>query len=206
MGRGLLDISVVEHFRKVYFSMCIEADELLGRILAAFKEGSGYNDAYVVMLGDHGEHAAENRQLGKNSMLEASARVPLIIVGPGIPKQRRSELASLHDIYPTVLDMAGVRLPSADFAGESLLPVASGDRRKKDYIVTEYHAVYSGTGIFMIRQGDLKLVRYAPVQPGEMPWPPQLFDLSNDPWERRKVTGSQRRDVDRLGALLSGCC
>merc|ERR1719326_564905 len=174
--------STVEHFRRVYFSMCIEADELLGQILSAFRDGKGGRDAYVIMLGDHGEHATENRQCGKNSMLEASARVPLMITGPGIlPRQRVSALASLHDVYPTILDMAQVSAKNSDLAGESLLPIAKGAKRQKEYVVAEYHSVFSGTGIFMIRSGDLKLVLYAPVQPGDKPWPPQLFNISQDP-------------------------
>lgn len=111
-------------------------------------------------------------QVNKNSMLEASARVPFILSGPGIAAgQRSTELASLHDIFPTVLDMAGVPITDADLAGESLLPVAKhGAQRRQSFVVAEYHSVFSGTGIFMIRDADLKLVVFGGELAGCFSW------------------------------------
>jgi len=199
------DPALVEHFRRVYFSMCIEADELIGRILAGLREGGGFEHSYVMFVGDHGEHALENRQHGKNSMLEASSRVPFIITGPGIAeKQKVPALASLIDVYPTVLDMAQVHVSTvAEPSGESLLPVARGGQRQRDYVVAEYHSVYSATGTFMVRRGYLKLIVYAPVQPGDEPFPPQLFNLSADPWEHENLAASRPQDVEKLAVLLA---
>ena len=39
----------------------------------------------------------------------------------------------------------------------------------------------------MIRQGHLKLIAYAPLMPGSTAWPPQLFDLHADPWEKHNI-------------------
>lgn len=193
----------VAHLRKVYFSMCIEADQLLGSIIDAFRRSSSFDDAYVIMLGDHGEHATENRMLGKNSFFEAAARVPLMIAGPGIAKgQVIQDLTSLYDIFPTVLDMAGVE-SSIQPVGESLLPVAKEHRKKKaDFVVAEYHSVFSATGSFMIRQGHLKLIACAPLMPGSTAWPPQLFDLHADPWEKHNIAPKSPSDVQRLMELL----
>eukprot|EP00039_Didymoeca_costata_P026092 m.14903 g.14903 ORF g.14903 m.14903 type:complete len:445 (+) comp5246_c0_seq1:144-1478(+) len=132
--------SVVDHFRRVYFSMCNEADALLGRVIDALENGGGRSNTYIMYVSDHGEHATENRQVGKNSMLEASSRVPFIITGPGIQPRTVQQLASLHDIYPTILDIAQAtpRISSTDMAGESLLPVAlHGKNRTRDFIVSE---------------------------------------------------------------------
>lgn len=194
----------VAHLRKVYFSMCIEADQLLGSIIDAFRRSSSFDDAYVIMLGDHGEHATENRMLGKNSFFEAAARVPLMMAGPGISKgQVIQDLTSLYDIFPTVLDMAGVE-PSIQPVGESLLPVAKEHqkKKKKDFVVAEYHSVFSATGSFMIRQGHFKLIAYAPLMPGAAAWPPQLFDLHADPWEKHNIAPNSPSDVQRLMELL----
>ena len=83
-----------------------------------------------------------------------------IISGPGIaPGQQIRKFASLNDVFPTVLDMAGVEIPGG-LAGSSLLPLADGrgDPARKDYVTAQYHSVFSVTGEFMIRQGDLKLI------------------------------------------------
>ena len=40
----------IEHFRRVYFAMCVEADHLVGRILSAFWENVDPDDAYVIFV------------------------------------------------------------------------------------------------------------------------------------------------------------
>merc|ERR1719329_1397316 len=116
-------------------------------------------------------------------MLEASSRVPFVLAGPGVPKgHSKSQFASLHDVYPTVVDMAGAQART-QLAGESLLPVVKGSPRQKDYVISQYHSVFSGTGMFMVRKGDWKLVVYAAQRPGVPAWEPQLFNMTADPWE-----------------------
>jgi arylsulfatase A-like enzyme len=174
--------------RQVYFAQCVELDRLVGRVLDALDYGGGKQNAYVIFASDHGDHNYENRMIEKESLLEASARVPIIVAGPGIKASsaRTGHVASLHDIFPTVLDMAGFSgyKSKKPLAGESLLPLAKGaGHRNKDYIVAEYHARHTGTGVFMIRQGDYKLTLYGGPQVDSKQWPPQLYDLANDPHE-----------------------
>lgn len=58
----------------------------------------------VLYTSDHGELAMEHRQFYKMSMYEASAHVPLLIMGPGIEASLQvSDVVSLVDIYPTML-------------------------------------------------------------------------------------------------------
>ena len=65
----------------------------------------------MVQVSDHGEMNMEHRQVWKNSMYEASERVPLIIAGPGVPAGAVvTNLTSLLDLYPTLMGMVGVRL------------------------------------------------------------------------------------------------
>merc|ERR1711879_21408 len=72
--------------RKAYFGMCAEADHLLGEVMAALKERDDFEQTYIMYISDHGEMNLEHRQIWKNSMYEASSRVPMMISGPGIPK------------------------------------------------------------------------------------------------------------------------
>ena len=70
--------------------------------------------------------------------------------------------------------------------------------------------VFSATGTFMIRQGNLKLIAYAPLMPGSAAWPPQLFDLQADPWERNNIAerlhGRESIFVHRITALVFTTC
>ena len=54
--------------------------------------------------------------------------------------------------------------------------------------MAQYHSVDSVTGMFMIRQGDLKLIVFGentlePASAAERHFAPQLFNLTQDPWE-----------------------
>eukprot|EP00039_Didymoeca_costata_P000610 m.46474 g.46474 ORF g.46474 m.46474 type:complete len:119 (+) comp10375_c0_seq2:199-555(+) len=56
----------------------------------------------------------------------------------------------------------------------------------------------------MIVQGVYKLIVYAPVQPGNTPWPSQLFNIAEDPWERDNLATKIPELTARLRMLLEG--
>lgn len=50
--------------------------------------------------------------MGKQDIYEHSVRIPMIIADPGIPRgERRSHLCNLYDIYPTLCEIAGLKVP-----------------------------------------------------------------------------------------------
>ena len=112
LNQDVVNTSQIEYFRRVYFSMCFEADDLLGQIIDALDNTGARKETFVIMISDHGEDATEHRQCGKNNMYDSASRVAMIITGPGItPGQQITSLASLNDVFPTVLDMAGRKPP-----------------------------------------------------------------------------------------------
>lgn len=109
--------------RKTYYAMCAETDFLMGRVLDAANRTGNLDDTYVIFLSDHGEMNMEHRQVWKNSMYEASARVPLIIAGPGVSAGVvNTNLTSLLDVFPTLVDMVGGVNPTY-LDGHSLAPL-----------------------------------------------------------------------------------
>merc|ERR1719215_1169859 len=100
------------------------------------------------------------------------------------------------------MDMAGTKARPGPLAGESLLPVAKGAERQKDYVISQYHSVFSGTGMFMVRQGNWKLVLYAAQRAGQTPWPPQLFNIKADPWERTNRASEHPKKVAAMRSVL----
>jgi len=191
--------------RQFYFSDCEMLDDLVGEILAALDRGGGRDHTYIVFVSDHGEHAFENYQYEKDSFKEASARVPFIIAGPGIPATGpTTAVASLHDVFPTLLAMAGVAEPQERLVGESLLSIATGAKtiRNKPYVVGEYHSRHVGTGTFMVVAHNYKLIEYGEHQLGGDQWPPQLFDLEADPREFNNLAQQMPDKVAEMGRLL----
>ena len=113
------------------------------------------------------------------SLYEDSARVPLIIQGPGVPQgEVCQEPVSLLDLYPTVAQAVGIA-PAPLARGQSLLAMETD---RPDYTFTESHANGRITGSFMIRTREWKLIE-------NLGYEPMLFNLAEDPEEMNDLGG-----------------
>jgi len=193
------DAERLEAGLKGYYGLCSFLDFQIGRILAALDDSGFADDTLVIYTSDHGESLGNRGLWGKAVMYEESSGVPLLISGPGISAGTRcSTPVSLVDVYPTVVESVCGELDARERAlpGRSLVALAreqSPDRA----VFSEMHDDGSMTGEFMLRQGVWKLVHY-------VGYPPQLFDLSTDPFEENDLAGRPEiRDVqDRLYGQL----
>lgn len=182
--------------RAIYYAMCAEADALVGAVADAVGQLGIAGDTYFIFTSDHGENNMEHRQYYKMNMYESSARVPLVIAGPGVRKGAVIDsIVSLIDIFPTLMDMGGVPHP-ANLDGESLMPLLTGDKaRSRNWA----HAMYTGfscnTTMYMLRKGDWKYIAY----PG---YGPQLFNVGDDPDEVRNLARTRADVVKRMDAEL----
>uniref|UniRef100_A0A2K5Q0Q0 Arylsulfatase K n=1 Tax=Cebus imitator TaxID=2715852 RepID=A0A2K5Q0Q0_CEBIM len=145
----------------------------------------------VIYSSDHGELAMEHRQFYKMSMYEASAHIPLLMMGPGIKANLQvSNVVSLVDIYPTMLDIAGIPLPQ-NLSGYSLLPLSSETFKNEHevknlhppWILSEFHGCNVNASTYMLRTNHWKYIAYSDGTSVL----PQLFDLSSDPDELTNV-------------------
>eukprot|EP00070_Physeter_catodon_P041998 XP_028348892.1 arylsulfatase K isoform X3 [Physeter catodon] len=181
----------IKDIRAFYYAMCAETDAMLGEIILALHQLDLLQKSIVIYTSDHGELAMEHRQFYKMSMYEASAHVPLLIMGPGIKTNLQvSNVVSLVDIYPTMLDIAGIPLPQ-NLSGYSLLPLSSemfkNEQKFKNlhppWILSEFHGCNVNASTYMLRTNQWKYIAYsdgASVLP-------QLFDLSSDPDELTNI-------------------
>ncbi len=179
------DEKTKRYVRHIYYAMIAEVDEMIGEILNEVKRQNLWEETYVIFCSDHGEMCLEHNQFYKMNMFEPSVRVPLIVAGADVKKSHKiSELASLVDIMPTLMDMCE-RNSKLTFDGKSLLPSAKGEKSKlNDVVFSEFHDSTIPTGTAMIRYDKYKYVVY----PG---FPSQLFDLEEDPWEITDISLSQ---------------
>ncbi|MEL6690396.1 MAG: sulfatase/phosphatase domain-containing protein, partial [Pseudomonadota bacterium] len=116
----------------------------------------------------------------KMSFLEHSARIPLVIAGPGVAQGADDTLCSLIDLLPTLTDIGGgVDRYAQPIGGRSIWPACQGNSFEGE-VIGEYCAECAGAPVFMIRRGDLKYI-HCDLDP------PQLFDLAADPQEVRNV-------------------
>lgn len=163
-----------------YYGLVSFMDAQVGRVLAALEDAGLADSTMVIYTSDHGETLGAHGLWWKSNMYENAVGIPLIVAGPDVPAGVTCDTpASLIDLFPTVIEGVGAEPDPADsdLPGLSLLEVArSGIRDRVAF--SEYHDAYSVSGIFMVRSGPYKYVHYEG-------FPPQLFDLDDDPEERR---------------------
>lgn len=167
-----------------YYGLVSFLDDQIGLVLRALEEAGLAEGTRVIYSTDHGEMLGEHGIWWKSTMYEGAVAVPLILAGPDVPRGKVvSTNAMLVDVFPTLIEAVGARFAPEDreLPGMSLLALAREDERGRTAF-SEYHAMYSPSGIFMIRTERHKYVHY-------VGYAPQLFDLLVDPDETRDLAG-----------------
>jgi choline-sulfatase len=165
-----------------YYGMVSFLDDNIGQVLAALAAAGLDRDTLVVYTSDHGDNLGTRTFWGKSNMYEEAAGIPLIMRGPHVQAGRRVQTpVSLVDAFPTIVEAVGEEIHPDDreLPGRSLFRLSSGDDADRT-VFSEYHAVGSTTGIFMVRFRRWKYVHYEGYRP-------QLFDLESDPGETRDL-------------------
>ena len=157
---------------RAYLASVSFADAMVGRVLDALEASGRADNTIIVLYSDHGYHLGEKAITGKNTLWERSARVPLIISGPGFAAgeicQRPVELL---DLYPTLVDAAGLE-PRGGLEGLSLVPLLENPEapRTVPAITTQ------GEGNHSIRSERYRYIRYGDGSE-------ELYDMAQDPNE-----------------------
>lgn len=178
-----------------YYGLCSFMDAQVGMVLGALEKAGLGDSTRVIYTSDHGDTLGDHGLWWKYTMYEGSAGVPFIMAGPDVPQGRVvPHTVSLVDCFPTVLECVGVPLTSDDatLPGRSLFAPARGTGADRPAFA-EYHASSSCTGYFMLRGGRYKYVEY-------IGYPPQLFDLDDDPGELRDLA-----EEPGFASVLSSC-
>ena len=162
--------------RASYYGLCSFLDHQVGQVLAALEASGQADNTLIIYTSDHGDHNGDRGLWTKMTLYDESTAVPMIISGRGIAQGKAvSTLASLVDIYPTILSAAGADDDGKGRPGIALQTLAYNDDFDRP-ILSEYHDGGSPTGMFMLRNARWKYNYY----PG---YAPELFDMLTDPDE-----------------------
>ena len=128
--------------RTLYDAACRDLDSSTGAILDLLEADGLLRGALVAITADHGESLGEHGEMGhRMSVYDPLLHIPLVVRWPGRLDGGRSEEGQvrLQDLYPTILEAAGVAVPAGNGLDvASLLPrpvsgrpaVAAFDRTK----------------------------------------------------------------------------
>ncbi len=174
--------------RHGYYANTSYVDYWLGQLVATLEELGQLDNTVILATSDHGDMLGDRGVWFKMSFHERSARVPLVMAGPGVANRSVPNVCSHLDLLPTLLDIAtegsadGGAWPDlgADIGGRSLWESASGGHDDVNETTGEYTAEMTSHPMFMIRRGPYKYIHCDTDEP-------LLYNVADDPLERTNL-------------------
>jgi iduronate 2-sulfatase len=183
-----------------YYACVSFVDAQVGLIMDALERKQLWDKTVIVFIGDHGYHLGEHGNMWhKQSNFEEAARAPMIIVAPGRkPNAVCPRTVEFVDLYPTLADVAGVRVPNIGLQGVSLVPLLTDPQRPWDRpAFTEIQRVgFTGRSV---RTERWRYIEWDDGRKGA-----QLYDHDRDPKEYVNLAQdpAAAETVKRMKALL----
>ncbi len=190
---GRLPQEQSQRCRAAYIGQIAHLDCELGRMMEALAREGLYRDTLMIFTSDHGDMLGEHHLHRKGYAYEGSARVPLVIKYPqglDLPTGTFEHVVGLQDIMPTVLDIAGVKIPDS-VTGQSLRKAICGEPWREFFHGEHSAAYHISNGMHYLTDGKEKYIWF-PYRGQE-----QLFDLTKDRSELHDL-GTDPAHADRV--------
>jgi arylsulfatase A-like enzyme/Tfp pilus assembly protein PilF len=178
-------------------------DAQLGHLFDFLEDRGAMSRTMVVLTADHGESLGEHGELTHSFFAyNGCMHVPLFVCIPGSEPGIVDENVSHIDIFPTVSDALGLKIPK-QIQGESLLALARGKPRARPTIYFESLTAYLSAGWAPLRgfiRGNLKYISL-PI--------PEVYDLQTDMAESNNLATKANlpqleKDLKQLQKQLRG--
>ena len=193
----------------VYMGLVKQIDDELGRLFDYMDDKGLSDNTMIVFTSDHGDYLGDHWLGEKELFHEASARIPMIIVDPSVAADktrgtRSDALVEAIDLIPTFIEASGGTVEQQRLEGRSLMPLIHDGQTPDDWREAAFSELdYSFRGArnilekapnaslaWMVRTDRWKYVYYEG-------YPPQLFDLENDPEEQNDLGTSPQHAAIR---------
>jgi arylsulfatase A-like enzyme len=176
-----------------YYAVITEMDAFVGSILKKVNELGMAESTYLIFLSDNGWMLSDHGFTSKVLPYQPSTHIPMCVIGPGVSPSVNTGLVLNIDIAPTLLDLAGTKVPPA-MHGKSLREVLHG---KQNAVRSSF--VYEGLGRYGGAQPNLSVVsdkyRYIVTYEDEKLDRVsfrELYDLEKDPHEMQNLASSRQ--------------
>lgn len=182
-------VMLAEYYRYISY-----LDVQIGRVLDAVESSPESKNTIIIFTADSGVARGSHGLIGKQNLYEHSVRVPLVMAGPGIVQNRRTNaMCYLFDLFPTLGARCGVKSPNSSDGIDLNRVLANPDLPARTSLMFAYRDVQRA-----VTDGEWKLIRYPKIDRT------QLFQLTTDPAEKDNLAGREdTREVEsRLFGLL----
>ncbi|GAB3227659.1 sulfatase [Algoriphagus aestuariicola] len=156
-----------------YYASVSFMDAQVGKLLQTLKEEGLEENTIVVFVSDHGFHLGEHDFWMKVSLHEESVQVPFLIKAPGVKSGSSSSFAELLDLYPTLVDLVGGKIPR-NLQGKSLVPVL---KDKQAQVRDMAFSVSQNGNTYLVRTDRWAYIQYDEDAKSGM----ELYDMYQDP-------------------------
>lgn len=211
------------HHSPVYAAMIASVDGSVGRVMDVLDELKLADNTVLIFTSDNGGVGGYEREgirkskgitdnaplrSGKGSLYEGGTRVPFVVRWPGVTKPgSASDVPSIHvDVYPTLVELAGGKMPEGQvFDGESLAPLLRDpSATPAREAIFQHFPGYLGSGedtwrttpVSLVHSGDWKLMEF--LEDGRL----ELYNLRDDVGETRNLADAEPERAKALHGRL----
>lgn len=188
-----VDDTTAKKLIRGYMASATYADAQMGKVIQALKEEGLYDNTVIIVWGDHGYHLTDHGLWRKNTPFHVSLKNPMMIKMPNSKGGSViSELVQNTDIYPTLLELAGIDTPKGiKLHGKSLVPLLHGDDVEWENIAHTSakgsHGVVTDKYRFTVMADDSRELYDLQQDPGE--W----NNLANDSIYQKMIQGFETK-------------
>ncbi|QGJ68765.1 Iduronate sulfatase [Planctomycetales bacterium 10988] len=169
--------------KQAYYACNSFVDAQVGRLLDALEENGLMEKTLIVFWSDHGYFLGEKGLWYKRKAFERSARMPLIIAGPGLSQNEVTKKpVELLDLYPTIADICGLKAPD-EIEGKSLRTLLK-DPESKEWTKPAVTQVWHNPEAwgYSLRNENYRYTEWLEGKAGR-----ELYDHATDPEERTNL-------------------
>ncbi len=178
------------HWREalyMYLASVNFADACIGRVLEGYEQCPEKENTIIVMLSDHGWHLGSKKHWSKMTLWQEATHIPLIIKAPGIEPAKCDAPVSLVSIFPTLVELAGLKSPAEldskaqMLDGPSLVPLLMNPNLQMNKPVIASYRLSSYTECITAIDREWRFIHYK--SSGEE----ALYDRRKDPFETNNL-------------------
>jgi arylsulfatase A-like enzyme len=211
-AEGRLSEAEARLLKHGYLASVSYVDAQIGRLIETLKRLNLYDNTIIVLWGDNGYKLGEHNSWCKMTDYEIDTRVPLIVSAPGVGTKKVAchGLVELVDIYPSLCELAGLKIPEG-LEGSSFVPLLiNPERAWKEAVFSQYLSEgrwappdgnsYMGYAIRTARYRYVEFYKW----PGKEYVDCELYDRQVDPGENNNIAAlpGNKELVARLSAQL----
>lgn len=177
------------HYLAAYNYYLGEVDSMIGEVLEAYKKTILNTNTVLCFMSDHGDGLTSRGSVTKQvAMYRETVEVPFAFVGNDINPIKIKGMASLLDLYPTLLDLADIEIPPYVDGISLKKNLFEGAEVDREYVISQWHTEwgYTVSPARMLRSKNYCYIHYLEDEFEE------FYDLLKDPYEKKNVIHEER--------------